>query len=269
MPIKLKLKHTDDLIAREGGQPTYDYEARERVQPTYDHGEYMPFSQQLAKLSQGAYTSANADDYTSGTQYMKHPNANYSDDNITTYVHRSNPKEIVIAHRGTDFNASDRGSDVYADLAFAAGRGGVNSKFRDRRKRTEEIIRDSGASSVHLAGHSLGGGTVNHTIANSEYVRDKLTSAHTYNPAANPFMSNSLGVNDTTKAQLQDKVFHHRIDGDPVSEGLTANTPFGTVKTRKNKKKTWFNTVLSATNPFLGAAQTTADTHGIDNFYHN
>lgn len=239
--------------------------------PVYDHGETMPFEKQLAKLAHGSYAKAHgsdADQYTRGTSYRVHPNALYSDDQITTYQSIYDPFDIVIAHRGTHLTAKDRMKDLKADLAFAFGRGGVDKRFRDRRKKTEYIIQDSGAKNIHLTGHSLGGGTVNHAIANSDIVRNAITSAHTYNAAANPYFKNSQKLNKVQKAQLDNIVTHHRIDGDPVSEGFTANLPFGQLKTYDDvAKKTWFDTVLSATNPFIGFAKRTKNTHGINNFY--
>ena len=70
------------------------------------------------------------------------------------------------------------------------------------------------------------------------------------------------------KAQLDNIVTHHRIEGDPVSEGFKTNLPFGQLKTYDDvAKKTWFDSVLSATNPFIGFAKRTKNTHGINNFY--
>lgn len=239
--------------------------------PIYDHGETMPFQQQLAKLAHGSYAPAHgshADQYTRGTSYRVHPNALFSDDQITTYQSIHDPLDIVIAHRGTHLTAKDRMKDIKADLAFAVGRGGVDKRFRDRRKKTEYIIQNSGAKNVHLTGHSLGGGTVNHTIANSDIVRNALTSAHTFNAAANPYFKNSQSISSADRDFLNRVVKHHRIDGDPVSEGFTANLPFGQLQTYKDvAKKTWFDTVLSATNPFIGFAKRTKNTHGINNFY--
>ena len=233
--------------------------------PVYDPGEFLPEEQQFAKLARGAYSTTDAHLMTEGTMYNVHPNPSYTNATVTTYVNRNDPHDIVIAHRGTDLKSKDRLKDVWADFAFAIGRGGVNKRFRDRRKFTEKIIRESGADKVHLTGHSLGGGTVNHAIANSQYIRDNLTSAHTYNAAANPFWDNSQKINDPA---LDEKVWHHRKEGDPVSEGFVQNLPFGKLDT-KTSTKSFFDRAIMATNPALAFAKTTRDTHGIDNFYDN
>ena len=133
-------------------------------------------------------------------------------------------------------------------------------------KKTEDIIRQTGAKEVHLTGHSLGGGTVNHSIANSAYIRSKLTSAHTYNAAANPIFANKQNVSRKNRKALEGKVTHHRIEDDAVSAGFKTNTPFGKVKTYKQKRTTG-QRLLSAVSPFAGASKRSLDNHSLSNFH--
>jgi hypothetical protein len=205
----------------------------------------------LSKLAEGSYAMgkknakvvdkvAAANEKAHGTDYVvipKHSNAD-----ITTYHHKDNPKNIVIAHRGTDVGGRHGKRDIQNDLAFAVGVGGHEGRFKRRKNRTEKIIKSlhkehGGIDELHLTGHSLGGGTMNHTIANSKLVQKHLTSGHSFNSASNPVFSNGTSVSKKTKAVLDKKVVHHRIEHDVVSAGFKTNTPFGKVKTYKLKKE--------------------------------
>ena len=82
-------------------------------------------------------------------------------------------------------------NDVTADLMTAVGLGGHDAKMKRRKEKTNKIIKAlQPTSALHMGGHSLGGGTLNHTIANSNKVRKHLTSAKTFNAAAHPVFSN-------------------------------------------------------------------------------
>jgi hypothetical protein len=61
---------------------------------------------------------------------------------------------------------------------------------------------------------------MNHTIANSKLVQKHLTSGHSFNSASNPVFSNGTSVSKKTKAVLDKKVVHHRIEHDVVSAGF-------------------------------------------------
>jgi len=186
--------------------------------------------QQAARLSAGAYSTDGRPD-VSRTDYILHPNEAYSDHNITTFQHKHDPNKIFIAHRGTAIGSKGGSSDVKADLAFAVGKADDHRRFTDRLKKTEDIIRDSGATSVGLGGHSLGGGTAEYALSNSKYVRDKVNEAHLFNQAANPVFNNkSDKLTEEEINRLNDTVTKHRIGGDVVSTGLRNNNKFGKVK---------------------------------------
>lgn len=205
----------------------------------------------LSKLAEGTYAMGKVNTSKSdkvqaanakalGTDYVV--NAKHSNADITTYQHKDNPKNIVIAHRGTDVGGKHGKRDIQNDLAFAVGAGGHEGRFKRRKNRTEKIIKDlhkehGGIDALHLTGHSLGGGTMNHTIANSKLVQKHLTSAHSFNSASNPVFHNGTKVDKKTKAILDKKVQHHRIEHDPVSAGFKTNLPFGKVKTYKLKSE--------------------------------
>ena len=204
----------------------------------------------LSKLAEGSYEmgkkNAKVDDRVKaanakalGTNYVV--NEKHSNADITTYQHKDNPKNIVIAHRGTDVSGRHGTRDIQNDLAFASGVGGHEGRFKRRKNRTETIIKDlhkehGGIDELHLTGHSLGGGTMNHTIANSKLVQRHLTSGHSFNAAAHPVFSNGSSVDKKTKNILNKKVVHHRIEHDAVSAGFKTNVPYGKVKTYKLKR---------------------------------
>lgn len=226
-----------------------------------------PVHRDFSRLAAGAYDQGgNRSTHTSNTNYMLHPNAAFSDHSITTYVSKNDPRHIVIAHRGTAPGSKGGRQDIGTDLALAGGFAGERKRMKDRQRKTEQIIKSVNPTTLHLTGHSLGGSTVNHTIANSRLVRSKLTSAHTFNAGHNPLAANKLTVNRRAAKRLEGKVVHHRIGGDAVSAGLTASSPFGTVRTY-NKKRTTGQRLLAAVSPFTGIANRALDTHGIHNFH--
>ena len=220
----------------------------------------------MSRLAAGAYdTEGDRSAHLGTSDYMLHPNKDFSDHSITTYVHKNDPKHIVIAHRGTAPGSKGGREDITSDLAFATGLGGHTQRMKNRQRKTEDIIKATNPTTLHMTGHSLGGGTVNHTIANSKLVRDRLTSAHTFNAAANSVFGNKQKVNNKTKKHLSDKVVHHRIENDAVSLGFKANTPFGTLKTYKQPKQKKRSIIKRIA---LGSIRSKSlDAHAIANFH--
>ena len=208
-----------------------------------------PSREHSALLTQAAYQLgekgvsksqrvANANKHVEQTGYVV--NSEHSNSEITAYQHKDDPNNVFIAHRGTKVDTDRRNknhNDITADLMTAVGLGGHDAKMKRRKEKTNKIIKAlQPTSALHLGGHSLGGGTLNHTIANSKKVRKHLTSAKTFNAAAHPVFSNGSAVSAKTKKELENKVENHRIKNDPVSAGfLTGNVPFGKLKTHSVK----------------------------------
>ena len=127
-----------------------------------------------------------------------------------------------------------------------------------------------------MGSHSLGGATMNHTIANSRKVRKHLTSAKSFNAAAHPVFSNGTAVSKKVAKELENKVEHHRIKNDPVSAGfLTGNVPFGKLKTHSvkhdsSKGKSFLQNLVEATTA-LGQAKRFTEkgihAHAISHFH--
>jgi hypothetical protein len=148
---------------------------------------------------------------------------------MTTYKNEETG-EIHVAHRGTHVGGRKGLKDIRNDIAFGLGLTKVDPRFKRRTKATERVIKDLAPEKFTMSGHSLGGGTVQHAIANSRKVRQNLTEAHTFNAAANPILNADLQVSKKDKKELDEKVTHHRVKGDVVSAGFNASVPFGKVK---------------------------------------
>ena len=199
-----------------------------------------PSKEVMAKLAQAIYQMGDKDlgrkqrlentqNLISDTDWVVEPD--HTNSEIATYRKRDDPSNIVIAHRGTKVDGKRGKTDLEADIMFALGLGGHVPTFKRRKTRTNKIIKALEPTQLHMTGHSLGGGTVNHTIAKSNIVKKNLTSARTYNAAANPFFDNDTSVGKNQKKKLESKVVHHRIKHDPVSLGFVKNLPFGKLET--------------------------------------
>lgn len=196
-----------------------------------------------AKLAQGTYKFAQkgksrdkrigeVNDFIKATGYEIDA-SNSNRNGVVTYRQRDNPDKIHIAHMGT--NTARRGGykDIGSDLAIAFGFGGHDRQAKQRKNKTEKIVKKLNPEELTLSAHSLGAFTLNYTIAKSKTVRDKLDKADTFNGASNSVFNNDLDVSKKVKRDLKDKVVHHRIKHDVVSKGFKAGVPFGTLKTYK------------------------------------
>jgi hypothetical protein len=132
-----------------------------------------------------------------------------------------------IAHRGTAANDKHKAkSDIMADLTFALGKEHHDKTFKQRRKFTDKIVKATQPDKkIILTGHSLGGGTSAFSMEKKS-IRDRVDQAHTYNPAISPF---TKSPGKKVIKELNEKVTHHRVQGDVVSASATPN--YGKVKT--------------------------------------
>ena len=221
---------------------------------------------------------ANANKLVEQTGYVV--NSQHSNSEVTAYQHKDDPNNVFIAHRGTKVDTDRRNknhNDITADLMTAIGLGGHDAKMKRRKNKTNSIVKAlQPTSALHMGSHSLGGATMNHTIANSRKVRKHLTSAKSFNAAAHPVFSNGAAVNSKYAKELENKVEHHRIKNDPVSAGfLTGNVPFGKLKTHSvkhdsSKGKSFLQNLVEATTA-LGQAKRFTEkgihAHAISHFH--
>ena len=235
----------------------------EITNPTMEHSALLAqasYSMGDKDIKHKSERIANANKMVEDTGYVV--NRDYSNSEITAYQHRDDPNNVFIAHRGTHVSGmrNKNYNDITADLMFALGLGGQDMKLKRRKTKTNEIIKGLKPTQLHMSGHSLGGGSINNTIANSKKVRKNLNSARTFNAAAHPVFSNNSSVDEDVKKQLDNKVIQHRIKNDPVSAGfLTGNIPFGklkqhSVKHDANLGKSYLLNIVEKTSP-LGQAK--------------
>ncbi len=203
---------------------------------------------------------------------------NYTNKNMVTYQKIDDPKSVHIAHQGTNVKSTTGFKDIVSDVGIALGLGDHLPHVRKRKRKTEQVLKDLNPEQFTMSGHSLGGYTANHTIANSKRVQKHLTKAHSFNAAQNPILSNDLKVSDKIKKQLDDKVVHHRVQGDLVSAGFKKLLPFGKLETYKlkneHKDERAGERILSkmlSFNPGLktirNLGKKAVDSHHIDHFH--
>jgi len=212
------------------------------------------------------------------TGFKVHNKKKYSNKNLITF--ENDKGEINISHKGTQVKSRTGFKDIVADLGVALS---VNTNHmghvKNRRRKTEQIVRELKPETLTLSGHSLGGYTVNQTLANSGKIRKKLKKAYTFNAGSNPILNDDLKVSNKIKDELKDKVEHHRIQGDLVSIGLKrGGLPFGTLKNYKLKEEhknergaeRILNKIFSfnpAISNVLNLGKKAIDNHHIDHFY--
>ncbi len=202
----------------------------------------------------------------------------YSNKNLLTFQDQEGA--VHVAHQGTNVKSTTGFKDIVSDVGIALGLADHLPHVRKRKRQTERVVRELKPEKFTISGHSLGGYTVNQTLADSKKVRKALDKAHTFNAGANPILNDSLKVNDKIKNELSDKVVHHRVQGDLVSAGLKRFTPFGKLQTYKIKDEhkneregqRILNKLLSF-NPLLSnitnLGKKAIDSHHIDHFHKN
>jgi len=83
----------------------------------------------------------------------------YSGADVTVYQNLTDPSEISIAYRGSDFlNPHTVLGDIKSDIAIAFGLEGFDSKFINAKSLYNRVAKENSGSRIHLTGHSLGGG---------------------------------------------------------------------------------------------------------------
>lgn len=202
----------------------------------------------------------------------------YTNKNLVTF--QNDKGAIHVAHQGTNVKSTTGFKDIVSDVGIALGLADHLPHVRKRKRQTEKVVRELKPEKFTISGHSLGGYTVNQTLADSKKVRKALTKAHTFNAGANPIFNENLKVSDKVKKDLDNKVEHHRVQGDLVSAGLKRFTPFGELKTYKIKDEhkderqgqRILNKMLSF-NPLLSnisnLSKKAIDSHHIDLFHQN
>ena len=197
--------------------------------------ESAKLAEQGYEIGKGtSYQKINHDMKVQGLDYSVVPE--HSHGGVATFKHNSNPDTYHIAHKGTQPTQKTGVRDVVSDLKIAFGKGSYSRQAKARKNFTEKVVDAIDPKTLTMSGHSLGGFTLNHTLAKSKKVRDKLLMAHTYNAGSSFAFNNEMKVSGRTKNDLKHRVIQHRTRGDIVSKGLTPKgfgVPFGTLKEYK------------------------------------
>ena len=153
-------------------------------------------------------------------------------------------KDVLTATRGDNVHINFTGTnvnnprDLLSDVALATGVQRSNQDFTNRRKKTRDIMRQYGDDKDYsLGGHSLGSSHALNMLSQSKSIRDRVKTAHLFNPGYTLPFHNSIKVDKETKRQLDKKVNIHRVKGDVVSAHANKETAFGNVFEYKHPDK--------------------------------
>jgi hypothetical protein len=143
-------------------------------------------------------------------------------------------KDVLTAKRGNNIHINYTGTnvnsprDIISDVALATGVQRINPQFKERRRKTREIMRQYGDDKDYsLGGHSLGGSIALNTLKQSKSIRDRTKVAHVFNPGYTKAFHESIKVDKPIKKELDKKVNIHRTKGDIVSAHANKETAFG------------------------------------------
>jgi hypothetical protein len=147
-------------------------------------------------------------------------------------------KDVLTATRANNVHINYTGTnvnnprDILSDVALGVGVQRSNQDFKSRRKQTRDIMRQydnklEGKAEYSLSGHSLGSSHGLNTLSQSKSIRDRVKTAHFFNPGYTLPFHNSIKVNKETKKELDKKVNIHRVSGDIVSAHAHKQTAFG------------------------------------------
>ena len=185
---------------------------------------------------------------------------------MVTYENIADPTKKVISHRGTDTTGKKTFKEVRGDMALAMGLQNHDPEFKKRTNRTKAIVKNHPDSSFKLSGHSFGASTATHAITKSRMLRDRVDSVDTYNGGFTPLFSNSLKHGAKVKRDLKDRVTHHRVKGDIVSEGVRITKPVGRVK-EYDSKDNLPDSVFGALSEGQSISNMQGQIHSLENFY--
>ena len=153
--------------------------------------------------------------------------------------------DVLTAKRGNNIHINYTGTnvnsprDIISDVALATGVQRINPQFKERRRKTRDIMRQYGDEKDYsLGGHSLGGSIAMNTLKQSKSIRDRTQVAHVFNPGYTKAFHESIKPTDKKiKKELDKKVNIHRVKGDIVSAWSHNETAFGNLFEYKHEDK--------------------------------
>lgn len=124
--------------------------------------------------------------------------------------------------------------DLISDVKLGLGISREDKQFIRRTNQMKNYIKDN-TGDHHIMGHSLGGSIGTSMMAKSKTIRDNVKSATFYNTGYTPAFHKELttGMTPKTARELNKKVTHHHVIGDPISMFLGSGA-VGKVKKYQN-----------------------------------
>tara|TARA_R110001599_G_scaffold340685_1_gene561228 strand:- start:494 stop:1195 length:702 start_codon:yes stop_codon:yes gene_type:complete len=191
---------------------------------------------------------------------------NSSNRDMVTYENIADPTKKIISHRGTDTSGKKTFKEIKGDVSLALGLQDHDPEFKKRTNRTKAIVKKHPDDTFKMSGHSFGGSTATHAITNSSMLRGRIDTVDTYNAGMTPLFTNALKHGAKVKRDLKDRVTHHRVKGDIVSEGLRVTKPVGRVMEHKAKDDLP-DSVFGALSEGQSISNTQGKIHSLENFY--
>ncbi len=143
----------------------------------------------------------------------------------------------IISIKGTD---PTHYKDLLSDVNIGLGMTKNDRQFNKRQKDIKKIYKTIPENEkIDITGHSLGGSIATSILSNSESIRNRTNKAELFNTGYTKQFHKSIknDIDKTTRRQLNDKITHHHIKGDIISEQLKEGS-IGNVKEYEPDKNT-------------------------------
>lgn len=158
---------------------------------------------------------------------------------------KNTDKDVLTATKGNNVHISFTGTninsprDILSDVALATGVQKYNPQFKERRKKTRQIMREYGDDKEYtMSSHSLGSSIALDMMSRSKSIRDRVDTLHAFNPGYTKLFHESINPTDKKiKKELNNKVNIHRVKGDIVSAHANNETTFGNLFEYKHEDK--------------------------------
>lgn len=144
-------------------------------------------------------------------------------------AHFEKDGEHIVSIKGTDpFNLKD----MVSDASIFLGNVGKDKQFNKRRQEVKKIYKSiPDDEKVSLVAHSLGASIGTHMLSKSKSIRDRTHQADFYNTGYTKAFHKELrqGLTPEDRRQLNEKITHHQVISDVVSEPLKQGSVGGVI----------------------------------------
>lgn len=150
-------------------------------------------------------------------------------------AHYEKDGEHVVSVKGTN---PSHYKDILSDVSIGLGLTSKDQQFKKRQKDIKKIYKKIPPNEkVDITGHSLGGSIATSVLTKSKSIRDRTNKAELYNTGYTKEFHKSMkeGVDKDTRRKLNEKITHHHVKGDVISEQLRSGS-IGKVKQYEAKE---------------------------------